>query len=312
MLEFNHKFLPPIDEPVTVAPGVRRVTAGNAGPFTFRGTNTFLIGEDALAVLDPGPADPAHIEALLRAIGSAPVAHILVSHTHRDHSPGARLLKAQTGAPILAAGPHRPARPPRAGEEARPEMGADLDFIPDAALADGAAIEGDGYRLEVVATPGHTANHLAFAWPDAGILFSGDHVMGWSTTIVAPPDGSMADYMASLDKLSKRTERLYLPAHGAEIPDGPAYVRALRAHRKMREAAILEALAHGDGSIREIVARSYVGLDPGLVGAAALSTLAHLEDLVDRGVVGADGPPTLETRYWPADATPPAAAPGSG
>ncbi len=312
MLEFNRRFLPPIDEPVTVAPGVRSVTAGNAGPFTFRGTNTFLIGEDALAVLDPGPADHAHIEALLRAIGKVPVSHILVSHTHRDHSPGARLLKAQTGAPILAAGPHRPARPPRAGEEARLEMGADLDFVPDEVLADGTMVEGDGYRLEAIATPGHTRNHLAFAWSEAGIIFPGDHVMGWSTTVVAPPDGSMADYMTSLDKLITRPERLYLPAHGAEIRNGPDYARGLRTHRKMREAAILEGIRQGDRSIREIVARVYAGLDPILFAAAGLSTLAHLEDLVARGAVVTDGEPTLAGRYWPAEATPDPVAPGSG
>jgi glyoxylase-like metal-dependent hydrolase (beta-lactamase superfamily II) len=311
-LQFSREFAPPIGEPVVVAPGVRRVTAGNAGPFTFRGTNTFLIGEGTLAVLDPGPADPAHIDALMRAIGDARVAQILVSHTHRDHSPGARLLKERADAPILAAGPHRPARAARAGEEARLDAGGDLDFVPDEVLADGAMVEGDGYRLEAIATPGHTGNHLAFAWSEPGIIFPGDHVMGWSTTVVAPPDGSMVDYMASLDKLIARPERLYLPAHGAEIRDGPDYARALRTHRKMREAAILEGLRQGDRSIREIVARVYAGLDPMLFAAAGLSTLAHLENLVARGAVVADGEPTLTARYWPAEATPDPAAPGSG
>ncbi len=311
-LQFNFDFDPPTDEPIAVAAGVRRVTAGNAGPFTFRGTNTFLIGEDALAVLDPGPADASHIEALLAAIGGARVAHILVSHTHRDHSPGARLLKEQTGALVLAAGPHRPARPAREGEQAMLDAAGDFDFMPDEALADGETVEDDGYRLTAIATPGHTANHLAFAWPDAGLLFSGDHVMGWSTTIVAPPDGSMADYMTSLDKLQARAERLYLPAHGAEIPNGPDYVRALRTHRKMREAAILDGLKRGDRTIPELVARVYSALDPRLIGAAGLSVLAHLEDLVARGVVAADGPPALGSRYWPAEAMPEPAAPGSG
>lgn len=311
-LQFNLDFDPPIGEPVAVAPGMRRVTAGNAGPFTFRGTNTFLIGQDTLAVLDPGPADAAHIDALLAAIGGARVAQILVTHTHRDHSPGARLLKERTGAPVLAAGPHRPARPAREGEQALLDAAGDFDFMPDEALADGATVEGDGYRLTAITTPGHTANHLAFAWPDAGLVFSGDHVMGWSTTIVAPPDGSMADYMTSLDKLAARAERLYLPAHGAEIPNGPEYVRALRTHRKMREAAILDGLKRGDRTIPELVARVYSGLDPRLSGAAGLSALAHLEDLVVRGVVAADGPPALSSRYRPADAMPEPAAPGSG
>jgi glyoxylase-like metal-dependent hydrolase (beta-lactamase superfamily II) len=304
-LDFNREFAPPIGRPVDVAPGIRRVTAGNPSPFTFRGTNTFLIGADSLAVLDPGPADPTHVAALMAAIGGASVAHILVSHTHRDHSPAARLLQAETGAPILAAGPHRPARPPQPGEEVRLDAGGDAAFAPDIALADGATIEGDGYRLEAIATPGHAANHLVFAWPERALLFSGDHVMGWATTSVAPPDGSMTDYMASLDRLLARPERLYLPAHGPEIADGPAFTRALRTHRKMREAAIVEALRRGDRAVPEIVKRVYAGLDPALMRAAGLSTLAHLEDLFARGLVAADGPPTLAARYWLADAMPP-------
>jgi glyoxylase-like metal-dependent hydrolase (beta-lactamase superfamily II) len=288
------------------------VTAGNAGPFTFRGTNTFLIGESPLAVLDPGPDDPAHIGALVSAIGGRRVAHILVSHSHRDHSPGAAVLKERTGAPVLAAGPHRPARPLRSADEIQLDIGADRNFVPDERLADGATIGGDGYRLEAVATPGHTANHLAFAWPDAGLIFTGDHVMGWSTTVVAPPDGAMSDYMASLEKLAGRPECRYLPAHGDAIENGPDFARALRTHRKMREAAILESLRRGDGTIREIVARVYAGLDPMLVGAAALSTLAHLEDLGERGIVVAGDGPALQARYRLADATPAPPAPGSG
>jgi glyoxylase-like metal-dependent hydrolase (beta-lactamase superfamily II) len=282
-----------------VAPGVRRVTAPNGGPFTFRGTNTYLIGARELAVLDPGPADPAHIAALLAAIGGARVRHILVSHTHRDHSPAARLLQAETGAPILAEGPHRPARPHHAGETTA-DAAADRDFRPDEALADGAVVETGDYRIETVATPGHTANHLAFALADRGILFSGDHVMGWSTTIVAPPDGSMRDYMASLDRLLDRPEALYLPGHGGAVSDAHAFVRAIRTHRKLREAAILNRIEAGDRTVAEVAARVYAGLSPHLAGAARLSRLAHLEDLIDSGLVEADTAPSLASRYWPA------------
>ena len=253
-LAFNHDFEPRHGEAVTVAPGVRRVTAGNAGPFTFHGTNTFLIGEDDLAVLDPGPADPAHIDALLRAIGEARVAtsssRIPIA-TIRPARACCRRERARRSSPPALIG--RRGRCTR-GEPPRLDAGADLDFAPDETLPDGAIVEAGGFRLEAVATPGHTANHLAFALPDTGILFSGDHVMGWSTTVVAPPDGSMGDYMASLDRLLARPESLYFPAHGGEIRDAQAYVRGLRAHRKMRERAILKRLERGDRTIPEMVA----------------------------------------------------------
>jgi glyoxylase-like metal-dependent hydrolase (beta-lactamase superfamily II) len=299
-LRFNRDFDARHGEAVEMAPGIRRITARNPGPFTFHGTNTFLIGEDDVAVLDPGPDDSAHIKALLGAIGSATVTHILVSHTHLDHSPGARLLKQQTGAPILAAGPHKAARPLQPGESARVEQGADLAFAPDRTLTEGEIIEVGDVRLEVVATPGHTANHLAFAVVRRNMLFSGDHVMGWSTTLVAPPDGSMADYMRSLDKLAGRAERRYLPAHGGAIDDAPVYVRALKAHRLMRERAILQRLRQGDRTIAEIVPHIYADTDLHLHAAAALTTLAHLEDLVERGRVAADSAPSLKARYSPA------------
>jgi glyoxylase-like metal-dependent hydrolase (beta-lactamase superfamily II) len=303
-LTFDRSFDARPGEPVAVAPGVRRVTAPNPGPFTFTGTNTFLIGDEDVAVLDPGPDDPAHVEAIVSALGGGRVAHILVSHTHRDHSPAARLLQARTGAPILAAGPHRTARPPRPGEEARLDAAADTDFAPDATLADGDVVEGGSYRLQAIATPGHTANHLAFALLGGDLLFPGDHVMSWSTTVVAPPDGAMADYMASLDRLQARPERLYLPAHGAEIRDPQAFIRGLKAHRRMRERAILERLAQGDRLIAELVGAIYREVDPRLRGAAALSTLAHLEDLVARGAAASDSTPSLASRYWPAAGRP--------
>jgi glyoxylase-like metal-dependent hydrolase (beta-lactamase superfamily II) len=308
-LAFDRDFVPRHGEAVEITPGVRRMTAANEGPFTFRGTNTFLIGRATLAVLDPGPDDPPHIDALMREIGGATVSHILLSHSHRDHSDGVALLKDRTGAPVFAA-----LKTPQADDETgqRLDASANLGVTPDRALRDGDQIESSDYRLEAIATPGHASDHLAFALAGTDILFSGDHVMGWQTTIVAPPDGSMRDYMASLDRLLARPERTYLPAHGGAIPNGPAHVRGLKAHRLMREAAILEALRKGDRTIPEIVARVYGGLDPALAGAAALSTLAHLEHLIARGAAESDVPPTLDARYGLSDTAPAVSVPGSG
>lgn len=296
-LTFDQEFDPRHGESVEVAPGVRRVTANNAGPFTFRGTNTFIVGERELAVIDPGPDDPAHVDAVIRAIGGRPVSHILVSHTHRDHSPAAARLRAATGAPVLAEGPHRASRDLNVGETNPLDASADKQFTPDIRLSDGMLVEGDGWTLEAVATPGHTANHLAFALLEEDLLFSADHVMAWSTSVVAPPDGSMGDFMASLDKLLKRRETLYLPAHGGAVRDPQGFVRGLKTHRRMRERAILDRLSKGDTTIAELVAANYRGLDKRLTGAAALSTLAHLEDLVARGLVTTDGYAAIDGRY---------------
>jgi glyoxylase-like metal-dependent hydrolase (beta-lactamase superfamily II) len=300
-LVFNRDFDARYGEPVTVAKGVRRVTAQNPGPFTFHGTNTFLVGENALAVIDPGPADAAHIAALLRAIGSAELRHILVSHAHRDHAAGARLLQAQAGAPILAA--RGPDPKPTIGAGNPLDAGTDRDFRPDVILAEGMVVDGPDYRLEPVATPGHAPDHLAFVLVGEDIVFSGDHVMGWATTSIAPPEGSMGDYLASLDRLLARPEDLYLPGHGPPVGHAHAHVRALRAHRKLREASILARLAAGDRTVAEIVGRVYADLDPRLVGAAALSTLAHLQDLMNRGLVECEGPPEVTSRYRPAVAS---------
>lgn len=296
-LSFDTEFDPEHGQCVDVAPGVQRVTAGNTGPFTFRGTNTFLVGDRAIAVIDPGPDDPVHLEALKRAIGGRTVSHILVSHTHRDHSPAAAALKAMTGAPVLAEGPHRASRDLHIGEINPLDASADHDFMPDRTLADGARVEGEGWTLEAVATPGHTTNHLAFAMLEESILFSADHVMAWSTSIVAPPDGSMGEFMASLDKLLARSETLYLPAHGGAVTEPAAFVRGLKTHRRMRERAILDRLAKGDSTIAELVAANYRGLDPRLTDAAALSTLAHLEDLVGRSLVTTDGHASIDGYY---------------
>jgi glyoxylase-like metal-dependent hydrolase (beta-lactamase superfamily II) len=289
---------------------VRRVTAANPGPFTFTGTNTFLVGEQRLAIIDPGPDDPSHVEALIRAIGDAKVAAIVVTHTHRDHSPAARALKRRYDVPVYAAGRSTASRPARPGEIWL-DVSADVEFAPDVVLADGDVIAAGDTRLETILTPGHTANHAAFALAGHGFVFSGDHVMGWSTSIVAPPEGSMAAYMASLDRLLARPEQQLLPAHGPPILDAHHYIRALRDHRLSREAAILAALEHGPSDIPELVAHIYLGLAPALKGAAALSVFAHLEDLVARGLVATDGETLLGGHYRLAEATPPGAF-GSG
>jgi len=287
-----------------VAPGVRAIVANNPGPFTFKGTMSYIVGRGKVAILDPGPDDDAHIAALLDAVRGETVSHIFVTHTHRDHSPAAPKVKAATGAKVFAQGPHRLARPLHIGETRRLDASADMEFRPDLALADGEAVSGDGWTLEAVTTPGHTANHMAFAFKEADLLFVGDHVMGWSTTIVAPPDGAMSDYMASLHKLAARGEPLYLPGHGAPVRAAQRYVQFLIRHRAGREASILHRLGKGAADIPTIVKAIYIGLDPRLAGAAALSVLAHLEDLVARGAVATDGPPSIEGTYRLADALP--------
>ncbi len=290
-----------------VVPGVRAIVADNPGPFTFKGTVSYIVGRSKVAILDPGPDDDAHIAAILDAVRGETVTHIFVSHTHRDHSPAVPKIKAATGATVYAEGPHRPARPLQIGEAARLDASADLDFRPDIALADGEVIAGDGWSIEAVATPGHTANHMAFAFKEADLLFSGDHVMAWSTTIVGPPDGAMSDYMASLHKLRRRSEPLYLPGHGGPVRDAPRYVGELIQHREKREASILRRLRAGAADIPTLVRAIYIGLDPRLVGAAGLSVLAHLEDLVARGVVATEGTPSIGGTYRLAELPLPAA-----
>lgn len=280
-----------------VQPGVRRVLCDNASPFTFTGTVSYIIGKGKVAILDPGPDNAAHAAALLDAVRGETVTHILVTHTHRDHSPNTARIKAATGATVYAEGPHRASRPRYESEKHNPESGADRDFKPDVMLRNGETIEGHGWRLEAVATPGHTANHMAFAWPDRNLTFVGDHVMGWSTSIVAPPDGSMVDYMASLERLAGRSEDLYFSGHGPEIPEGPRYVRFLTRHRQAREASILHRLSKGGTDIPTLVRAIYIGIDPRLTTAAGYSVLAHLEDLVARGIVATDSDPVIGGRY---------------
>lgn len=292
-LEFDVRFTPEHEHGVQVAPSVLRVTADNPGPFTFHGTNSYLVGNESLAIIDPGPESDVHYAALLNAIAGRPVSHIFVSHTHRDHSPLAERLARATGAVVCAEGPHRPARPLFTGEINPLDASADMEFSPELVLADGALVSGDGWALRTVLTPGHCANHAAFALEGTGILFSADHVMAWSTSIVAPPDGSMSDYMASLDRLLARDDRMLLPGHGGPVDNPQSFMRGLKAHRKMRERAIVERLRRGDRSIPDIVRNIYTDTDPRLHGAAALSVLAHLEDLVARGAVVTDGAPSI-------------------
>jgi glyoxylase-like metal-dependent hydrolase (beta-lactamase superfamily II) len=280
-----------------VAPRVRAIVANNPGPFTFKGTMSYIVGRGKVAIVDPGPDDDAHVAALLDAVRGETVSAIFVTHTHRDHSPAVPKVKAATGGKVYAQGPHRLARPLHTGETHRLDASADMDFRPDVALADGEVVRGDGWTLQAVTTPGHTANHMAFAFAESDLLFAGDHVMAWSTTIVAPPDGAMTDYMASLHKLAQRSEPLYLPGHGAAVRDAPRYVQFLIRHRQGREASILHRLGKGAADIPTIVKAVYIGLDPRLTGGAALSVLAHLEDLVARGVVATDGPASIAGTY---------------
>ncbi len=283
-----------------LSPLVRRILCDNPGPFTFKGTVTYVVGSGRVAIIDPGPDDPRHIAAVLEAVKGETVEAILVTHTHRDHSPATPAIKAATGAPVYAEGPHRAARPLNLGETNALDASGDKDFVPDIVLKDGDVVSGTGWTIESVFTPGHTANHMAFALREEETLFSGDHVMAWSTSIVAPPDGSMGDYMASLDKLRARGETLFWPGHGGPVREPAKFMRALSHHRKLREAAIMKRLASGDRQIPEIVAAIYEGLDPRLKSAAGLSVFAHLEDLVAKGLATSDGAPSLAGAFRPA------------
>jgi glyoxylase-like metal-dependent hydrolase (beta-lactamase superfamily II) len=259
-------------------PGIARVLAHNPSAFTYYGTQTYLVGTDELAVIDPGPDLPEHVEALEKAIAGRPVVAIMCTHTHRDHSPAARPLAERIGVPIVGCAP-------LSLETVGPRADAafDGDYAPDRVLADGETIEVDGEQLIAVATPGHTSNHLCFAYK--GALFSGDHVMGWSTTVVVPPDGDMAAYMQSLDKLRQRDDRIYYPAHGPAVTNPQQYVRHLVGHRLQREKQILKLVRERPREISDIVANAYPGLDPRLTAAAGGSVFAHLLDLERRGLV---------------------------
>jgi glyoxylase-like metal-dependent hydrolase (beta-lactamase superfamily II) len=267
-----------------VHPLVRRLLAPNPSPFTFTGTQTYIVGSGEVAVIDPGPDRPDHVEAIAAALAGETIRAIICTHTHRDHSPASRPLKALTGAPIIGCAP-------LALEDDGPRSDAafDPDYAPDRILAGGERLSADGWSLEAVATPGHTSNHICLALAGENILFTGDHVMGWSTTVVAPPDGDMADYMASLDLLLARDDRTYFPAHGPAVEDPKAHVLRLIEHRLGRERQILAHVGAGEGRIPFMVERMYADVDPRLFSAAGRSVLAHLIDLERRGLVRRQG-----------------------
>ena len=264
--------------PIALDALVTRILAPNPSPFTYTGTQTHLVGTRDLAVIDPGPDAPEHLAALLAAIDGRPVRAIVITHHHRDHSPLSRALRDATGAPIVGAAP-----------VARTDGGAgdaafDADYAPDRVLAEGDEVAGEGWTLQALATPGHTSSHLAFALPEARALFSGDHVMGWSTSIVSPPDGDMGDYIASLEKLQTRDDRVYYPGHGEAVENPRRLVRGMVAHRRQREAQLVRLLGEGAATLPALTRRAYVGLDPRLIPAAERSVLAHLLDLARRGL----------------------------
>jgi glyoxylase-like metal-dependent hydrolase (beta-lactamase superfamily II) len=271
----------PYGQLIEAEAGVARLLAPNPSPYTATGTQVHLVGTRELAVIDPGPDEPAHIEALLAAIAGRPVAAILVTHTHRDHSPAAGTLRERTGAPVVGCAA-------LATADLGPGAEAfDRDYRPDRVLANGESIAVDGRTLIAIATPGHTSNHLCFAVEGSGALFSGDHVMGWSTSVVIPPDGHMGDYMRSLDKLRGRADRIYYPAHGDPVTDPQRLVRGMLSHRLRREAQVRRRLDEGDRTVEQVVAAAYPGLDPRLQPAAGATVLAHLLDLQERGLVQA-------------------------
>lgn len=272
-LHFDRSFIAPYGTLEQVAPGIRRLLAHNPSPFTYKGTGVYVVGDRDVAVIDPGPDSAGHLDHLRAALTGLNVTHILITHTHNDHSPAARALKAWTGAPTYGYGPHGSGA---AEKGVVVEEGGDMAFVPDIAVRDGDVIEGRGFSFECVHTPGHTSNHICFGWREEKALFTGDHVMGWSTSVIAPPDGDMTDYLASLEKLLKRDDRIYWPTHGGPIQNPQALVTGYLSHRREREAQILAALGNGANTIPEIVSRVYVGLAPSLFAAAGRSVQAHL------------------------------------
>ncbi|MEZ5843722.1 MAG: MBL fold metallo-hydrolase [Hyphomicrobiaceae bacterium] len=290
-LTFNTEMVFAYGVPAEVAPGVQRLVANNPSVFTHKGTNTYIVGHDTLAIVDPGPEDASHHAALIRAIAGRPVSHIVITHTHRDHTDGLAALVRATGAKVAGYG-RTAANPgvlkigPSGGEF------VDADFRPDVVLRDGDRIETGGFALEAIFTPGHAPDHLCLALVGTGVLFSGDHIMGWNTTVVAPPEGDMGDYYASLDKLIARadTDLVYLPGHGGEIAEPHRVARAYLVHRRWREQAILAAIRDGKPTIEAIVALIYDQIDQRLVKAASLSVQAHVEHLIRQRLVACDGP----------------------
>lgn len=277
-----------------IAPGIRRIIARNPSPFTLHGTGTYVLGRGSVAVIDPGPADPSHIAALLAGLRGERISHVLVTHTHLDHSPGCRLLARHADAPTYGYGPHGAGR---LEADTPVEEGADLEFRPDRRVRHGQRIEGDGWSLECVHTPGHTSNHCCYALDGAGALFSGDHVMGWSTSIVSPPDGNMGDYLASLALLLERDDRIYWPTHGPAVQEPKTLVRAFIAHRRGRERQILDCVGRGQRRIADMLPSMYADLPKRMHPAAARSALAAIEHLIEKGTLVADGEARLDGIY---------------
>lgn len=284
-IRFNREFDPQHGKLVDISPGIRRLTAPNTGPFTFTGTNTYVVGDGEVAVIDPGPMDPLHLDALLKQLGTERVSHIFVTHTHVDHSAGVGWLKQRTDAVTVGEGQHRASRP-LAEQEINPlDASADSIFQPDIVADDGAVIGGANWALTAVHTPGHTENHMALDMGGSDHLFVGDHVMAWSTSIVAPPDGSMTAYMRSLDRLFDFQTKQFLSGHGAAIDGAGEFLQDLKTHRFNREKSILNVLTIGPQSVAGLVAQIYIGIDDRLKPAAGLSVLAHLEHLQAQGKV---------------------------
>lgn len=278
----------------TIAPGVRRVVAENPGPFTLHGTGTYIIGQGNVAVIDPGPADSAHIEALVKGLAGETISHVLVTHTHMDHSPGCALLREYTDAPTYAYGPHGAGK---LESGVQVEEGGDMEFAPDVLARDGDIIEGDGWSVECVYTPGHTSNHLCFQYREQKALFTGDHVMGWSTSIISPPDGDMGDYLASLDKLLSRDDKVYWPTHGPSIEDPKNFVEKFIEHRKEREDQITDCLKRGLTTIEVMVPDMYNSLPEFMYPAAARSVLASMEHMANKGTIATDGAIAIDATY---------------
>jgi glyoxylase-like metal-dependent hydrolase (beta-lactamase superfamily II) len=278
-----------------VAPQVRRIVAKNPGPYTFLGTNTYLVGRGQVAVIDPGPKNDRHLSAIATATKGERISHILITHSHRDHCDGARPLQGLLGGEVLAYGPTESRR--GAGAPGLGEAFVDPEFIPDRKIADGATIKGPGFTLDVLHTPGHAPDHLCFALLGQRTLFTGDHVMGWNTTVIAPPEGNMANFLTSLERLLTRHDKMFLPGHGGRIQTPQRVAKAYLMHRRWREQTILTCLEEGRGSVPRIVARLYGGLGADLKEAAALSVLGHLEHLISRGVVATEGAAGLEGLY---------------
>jgi glyoxylase-like metal-dependent hydrolase (beta-lactamase superfamily II) len=272
----------PYEASLQLSPLVSRVLAHNPGPFTFKGTGVYIVGKTDVAVIDPGPIIPEHLDALKRALDGKRVTHILITHTHNDHSPAAQPLKEWTGAKTYAYGPHGSGK---AEDGVKVEEGGDMAFVPDVRVKDGDVIKGNGFTFECVYTPGHTSNHMCFALREEKALFTGDHIMGWSTTVVTPPDGDMAQYMASVRKLLARDDEILYPTHGAPVTDPKPFLEAYLDHRLDRERQILACIKEGVSTIPEMVARMYVDVDKRLHPAASRSVLAHLIQLTNEGRV---------------------------